>query len=235
MTSASTSPPDRATRSAARTAPARARSGKILAGIHPTDGGHVVVDGQPVSFSSPTEALAAGVGDGPPGARVLREPSVAENLCLGSLPGTGRFVSRARDATARERRCWRRSARRSTSTALVGELTIGQQQMLQIAAAVGRGARIIVFDEPTSSLSQHEAERLYGVIGDLRQRGVTLHLRQPPDGRDLPAVRHRHRPEGWPAREHPTGGRPHRGHPGRGDDRPHPRRVLSQTPARNSR
>ena len=43
----------------------------------------------------------------------------------------------------------------------VGELSIGQQQMLQIAAAVGRGARIIVFDEPTSSLSQHEAEALY--------------------------------------------------------------------------
>ena len=49
----------------------------------------------------------------------------------------------------------------------VGELTTGQQQMLQIAAAVGRGARVIVFDEPTSSLSQHEAEKLYELIGEL--------------------------------------------------------------------
>jgi len=55
----------------------------------------------------------------------------------------------------------------------VGELTAGQQQMLQIASAVGRGARIIVFDEPTSSLSQHEAERLFTIIGRLKERGVT--------------------------------------------------------------
>jgi ABC-type sugar transport system ATPase subunit len=55
----------------------------------------------------------------------------------------------------------------------VGSLTVGQQQMLQIASAIGQGAKIIVFDEPTSSLSQHEAERLYEIIGRLRERGVT--------------------------------------------------------------
>jgi ABC-type sugar transport system ATPase subunit len=55
----------------------------------------------------------------------------------------------------------------------VGSLTVGQQQLLQIASAIGQGARLIVFDEPTSSLSQHEAERLYAIIGRLRERGVT--------------------------------------------------------------
>jgi ABC-type sugar transport system ATPase subunit len=55
----------------------------------------------------------------------------------------------------------------------VGDLTIGQQQMLQIAGAIAHGARIIVFDEPTSSLSQHEAERLYELIARLRERQVT--------------------------------------------------------------
>jgi ABC-type sugar transport system ATPase subunit len=55
----------------------------------------------------------------------------------------------------------------------VGDLTPGQQQLVQIAAAVGSGARVIVFDEPTSSLSQPEAERLYDLIGRLRGRGVT--------------------------------------------------------------
>ena len=72
----------------------------------------------------------------------------------------------------------------------VGELTIGQQQMLQIAAAVGRGARIIVFDEPTSSLSQHEAEKLYALDRAAAGAGRDVHLRQPPDGGDLPPVRH---------------------------------------------
>ena len=77
-------------------------------------------------------------------------------------------MRRARDGDA---------GRRSTPTIdvnrAVGELTIGQQQMLQIAGAIGRGARIIIFDEPTSSLSQHEADRLYELIGRLRDRGVT--------------------------------------------------------------
>ena len=58
-------------------------------------------------------------------------------------------------------------------TRAVGSLTMGQQQMLQIASAIGQGARLIVFDEPTSSLSQHEAERLYSIISRLRERGVT--------------------------------------------------------------
>jgi ABC-type sugar transport system ATPase subunit len=147
--------------------------GKILGGIHPLDGGRVLVFGQPVSFSSPQQALAAGVAIVHQELAFCENLPVAENLCLGSLPGTGPFVSR--DAM-------RRRANELLATIgasmdvdrLVGELSTGQQQMLQIAAAVGRGARVIVFDEPTSSLSQHEAERLYAVIGDLRGRGVTL-------------------------------------------------------------
>jgi ABC-type sugar transport system ATPase subunit len=56
---------------------------------------------------------------------------------------------------------------------LVGDLTVAEQQVLQIAAAVGGGARIIIFDEPTSSLSQHEADRLYALMDRLRERGTT--------------------------------------------------------------
>jgi ABC-type sugar transport system ATPase subunit len=58
-------------------------------------------------------------------------------------------------------------------TRRVGELTVGQQQIIQIAVAVGHGARIVVFDEPTSSLSQHEADKLYDLIDTLKARGVT--------------------------------------------------------------
>ena len=56
---------------------------------------------------------------------------------------------------------------------LVGELTVAEQQMVQIAAAVGSGARVIIFDEPTSSLSQHETDHLYGLLDRLRARDVT--------------------------------------------------------------
>jgi ABC-type sugar transport system ATPase subunit len=98
--------------------------------------------------------------------------SVAENLTLGRLPGRAGWLSRTR---------MRGQAREMLGTiqaavdvdAPVGALTTGQQQLVQIAAAIGRGARIVVFDEPTSSLSQHEAGRLYQVLARLRQQGVT--------------------------------------------------------------
>ena len=99
--------------------------------------------------------------------------SVAENLCLGRLPATRGLCLEARDASTRARRCWRRSTSRSTSR---GRRIADDRPAADAAdrrRRSGRGARLIVFDEPTSSLSQHEAERLYSIIGRLRERGVT--------------------------------------------------------------
>jgi len=146
--------------------------GKILAGIHSADSGQLLLFGQPVSFSGPEQALAAGVGMVHQELAFCENLSVAENLCLGRLPASGGFL---------DRRAMRRQAEDRLSAIgaqidvrrRVGDLTTGQQQMLQIASAVGTGATIIVFDEPTSSLTQHEAEKLYDLIGQLRARGVT--------------------------------------------------------------
>ncbi len=146
--------------------------GKILAGIHAPDSGQLVLFGQPVSFSGPERALAAGVGMVHQELAFCENLSVAENLCLGALPATHGFL---------DHRAMRQQAQRMLAAIgaqidvrrRVGDLTTGQQQMLQIASAVGIGAKIIVFDEPTSSLSQHEAEKLYDLIGQLRARGVT--------------------------------------------------------------
>jgi ABC-type sugar transport system ATPase subunit len=147
--------------------------GKILGGIHAPDEGRVVVFGEPVSFGGPQQALAAGVAIVHQELAFCENLSVAENLCLGSLPGRGPFLSR--EAMARRAAEMLRAIGATIDVnRLVGELSTGQQQMLQIAAAVGQGARVIVFDEPTSSLSQHEAERLYTLIASLRERGVTL-------------------------------------------------------------
>ena len=146
--------------------------GKVLAGIQAADDGRVFVLGREVRFASPRDALAAGVAMVHQELAFCDNLSVAENLCLGSLPTRSGFVSR----DEMERRATALLA--ETGTVLdvsrrFGELAIGNRQMVQIAAAVGGGARIIVFDEPTSSLSQVEAERLYALIGRLRARGVT--------------------------------------------------------------
>ena len=146
--------------------------GKILAGIYTLDGGRVVISGQPVHLTGPQAALAAGIGMVHQELAFCENMTVAENLCLGSLPATALFVSRQKMQRRAERMLAAIDAPLDVHRP-VGELTIGQRQMLQIAAAVGSGARIIIFDEPTSSLSQHEAEKLYELIARLRAQGVT--------------------------------------------------------------
>jgi ABC-type sugar transport system ATPase subunit len=146
--------------------------GKIVAGIYTPDGGTLSLLGQPVQFSGPEAALAAGVGMVHQELAFCDNLSIAENLCLAALPSRGGVVSRARMAREAERMLAGIGASFDV-TRLVGSLTVGQQQMIQIAAAVGRGARIVVFDEPTSSLSQHEADRLYELIDRLKAGGVT--------------------------------------------------------------
>jgi ABC-type sugar transport system ATPase subunit len=146
--------------------------GKILAGIYRPDSGQLRIFGQAAEFAGPQQALAAGIGIVHQELAFCENLSVAENLCLGALPSTGTFVSRR----AMRRRAEEMLAATGASIDVgqtMRELTIGQQQVVQIAAAIGSGARIIVFDEPTSSLSQHEADRLYELIDRLRTSGVT--------------------------------------------------------------
>ncbi len=147
--------------------------GKILAGIQPPDAGRVIVNGVPLAGGGPPAALAVGVAIVHQELAFCENLSVAENLCLGTLPRRGPFLSRS----AMRRRAAAMLAAIDAAIdvdRLVGDLSTGQQQMLQIAAAVGHEARIIVFDEPSSSLSQHEAEKLYTLIGRLKAQGVTL-------------------------------------------------------------
>jgi len=146
--------------------------GKILAGLYRVDGGSLRVFGQAVNFAGPQAALAAGIGMVHQELLFCDNLSVAENLCLGTLPSRRGFVSRGEMVRRAEQMLAAIEAPLDVHKT-VGELTAGQQQMLQIASAVGRGARIIVFDEPTSSLSQHEALKLYELLGRLRAQGVT--------------------------------------------------------------
>ncbi|MEO8561863.1 MAG: sugar ABC transporter ATP-binding protein [bacterium] len=146
--------------------------GKIVAGIHAPDGGRLLVHGREVHFEGPRDALAAGVGMVHQELAFCDNLSVAENLCLSALPSSRGLVARGEMARRAE------AMLADTGTQLdverpFGELAIGQRQMVQIAAAVSGGAKIIVFDEPTSSLSQVEAERLFELIARLKARGVT--------------------------------------------------------------
>jgi ABC-type sugar transport system ATPase subunit len=146
--------------------------GRILAGIHAPDAGTLYLHGTRVRFGSPRDALAAGVGMVHQELAFCEQLSVAENLCLGAIPARRGVVLRA----AMARRAEAILAEIGTTLDVgrpIGELTIAQRQLVQIAGAVAGGARVLVFDEPTSSLGQVEAERLYDLVGRLTRRGVT--------------------------------------------------------------
>lgn len=147
--------------------------GRVLAGIVLPDEGEVRIDDRPVHFTSPRDARLAGVAMVHQELSFCENLSVAENLCLGALPSRRSFLQRG------EMRRRAQEMLRGIGTAAIDvtrsmdSLSIAEQQMVQIAAAVGGGARVIVFDEPTSSLGEDEAERLFALIGQLKQRGVT--------------------------------------------------------------
>jgi ABC-type sugar transport system ATPase subunit len=148
--------------------------GKVLAGIHKPDGGRILIDGEPQSYSSPADALAAGVGMVHQELAFCPDLSVAENLSMGRYPRRfGALLSRP----AMRRRAEQLLARIGVTMDVnrpMRELTTAQEQLVQIAAAVGTDARAIVFDEPTSSLSEIDAQRLFTLIDELKSRGVTI-------------------------------------------------------------
>ncbi|HEX5970959.1 MAG TPA: sugar ABC transporter ATP-binding protein [Gemmatimonadaceae bacterium] len=147
--------------------------GKILAGLQKPDGGEIILDGKPVSFDSPRDALRAGVGMVHQELAFCENMTVGENLCLGQLPRRYGFVQQ--DVV-------RQRARELLATIgasidpdrPMASLTVAEQQLVQIACAVGAAAKVIVFDEPTSSLARDDAERLFALIADLQARGVTI-------------------------------------------------------------
>jgi ABC-type sugar transport system ATPase subunit len=148
--------------------------GKILAGIHAPDRGHVLIGGRRQRFHGPADAARAGIGMVHQELAFCPDLSVAENLCLGRyVRRAGLFLDRrAMDARARD--LLARIGVALDVRQAMRRLSTAQEQLVQIAAAVGTGARILIFDEPTSSLAQAEAEHLFGLIEDLRRRGVTM-------------------------------------------------------------
>ena len=147
--------------------------GKLVAGVLASDDGTISLDGENVRFGSPREALAAGVAMVHQELAFCDNLTVGENLCLGALPHRWGFVD---DAALRQRAVALLAAVGATvdPDRPMRSLSMAEQQLVQIASAVGEGARVIVFDEPTSSLGNVEAETLYALIGALTARGVTI-------------------------------------------------------------
>ena len=146
---------------------------KILSGAYQASAGEVRIGGQPHLFRSTGEALAAGVAVIYQELHLVPEMTVAENLYLGHLPARGGIVQRARLRADAQRQLEFVGEAIDPDTKL-GRLSIGQRQMVEIAKALTRGAKVIAFDEPTSSLSAREVANLFRVIRELRAQGKVI-------------------------------------------------------------
>ena len=147
---------------------------KVLAGVHRPDSGQVLVDGEPVRFASPADAKAAGV------AVIYQEPtlfgdlSVAENVAMGRQPTRrGGFVDKVAMREQAEMLFERLGVDIDPKRPARG-LSIADQQLVEIAKALGSDARVIIMDEPTAALSGTEVARLFGVVGALREHGAAV-------------------------------------------------------------
>ncbi|MCL4110825.1 UNVERIFIED_CONTAM: hypothetical protein GTU68_039938 [Idotea baltica] len=146
---------------------------KILAGVQLPDEGQIKVNGQPVRLDSVQASQTSGI------ALIHQELNLSGNLSVGANIFLGREPRRKGLIDKRKIHddsigLLQRVGLNVSPGTLVDDLAIGQQQLVEIARALSINARVLIMDEPTSSLSQHETDRLMEVVKDLRTRGVSV-------------------------------------------------------------
>jgi methyl-galactoside transport system ATP-binding protein len=146
---------------------------KCLFGIYHKDEGSFELDGQAIDFNGPKEALEHGVAMVHQELNQCLERSVLDNLFL------GRYITKF--GVIDEKTMYRKARRLFASLkmdvdpkAIVKTLSVSQRQMIEIARAVSYNAKIIVLDEPTSSLTEREVKKLFGIVSDLRAKGISF-------------------------------------------------------------
>jgi ribose transport system ATP-binding protein len=145
---------------------------RIVAGVMPPTAGTIIVDGEPVQFASVAQALKRGISLIHQELNLADNLSVAANIFLGREPRRFGLIDQKR--IDREAQKYLNMVGLDVSPqATVGTLPIGKQQLVEIAKALSTNARLLIMDEPTSSLSERESQKLFEVVRDLRSRGVS--------------------------------------------------------------
>lgn len=146
---------------------------KILSGVYQPDSGQMILDGVSLKFGQPVEALRAGIAVIYQELHLVPEMSVAENIMIGHLPASGGILKKA-DLEAEAKRILSTIGIDIPPSRKVGTLSIAQRQMVEIGKALSRDAKVIAFDEPTSSLSSREVETLFRIMAELKAQGRVI-------------------------------------------------------------
>jgi simple sugar transport system ATP-binding protein len=147
----------------------------ILYGLYHADAGEIRIDGQPVRMDSPHEAITRGIGMVHQHFMLVDTFTVLENLVLGA-EGGALLAGGLAAARAELARLAREYGLTVDPDARVADLSVGEQQRVEILKVLYRGARILILDEPSAVLTPQETDQLFRILGTLKERGVTIVL-----------------------------------------------------------
>lgn len=147
---------------------------KCLFGIYAPDSGEISLDGKKVSFKNSKEALENGVAMVHQELNQALKRSVMDNIWLGRYPTKIGFVASESQMYNDTLEIFKNLGITVDPKTIMSKMSVSQRQMVEIAKAVSYNAKIIVFDEPTSSLNSHEAERLFEIIDMLKSKGCGI-------------------------------------------------------------
>jgi ABC-type sugar transport system ATPase subunit len=146
---------------------------KILSGAQQPDAGTILFDGEEIGLANPLEAQNRGIVTIYQEFNLVPSLSIAENVFIGREPVRMGFVD-WRSMARRTREITRRVGLDLDPGRLVADLSVAEQQMVEIARALSMDAKLVIMDEPTSALSETEVERLFRIVRDLRAQGISV-------------------------------------------------------------
>lgn len=146
---------------------------KVLGGAHAPDAGTIVLDGRPIEIHRPVDAERAGIAVIYQEFNLVPSLTVSENIFLGHEMTRAGFVRKGREREA-VRKVFERIGIEIDPDALCSRLTVAQQQVVEIAKALVKDAKVLVMDEPTAALTLQETDRLFQVIADLKTHGIGI-------------------------------------------------------------
>ena len=147
---------------------------KILTGVYDRDAGTVLVDGQEVNYKNPQEAEKAGIVFIYQEINSLFDLTVEENLFMGKEITKGFGICDKKAMRAQAQEIMDRMGVNIPVDAVMSDLSVGQQQMVEICKALMVDAKVLIMDEPTAALTQSETENLFKVVNSLREKGVSI-------------------------------------------------------------
>jgi ribose transport system ATP-binding protein len=145
----------------------------LIGGVHLPDQGEIVLEGEPVRFRSPHDAMARGIGFVHQEIALCPHITVAENVFMARLEDRGGLLD-FRALYAQAAKLLGQFEAHVDPRATVGDLSVSQQQVVEIVKALSMNCKVIIFDEPTAALTEPEAERLFRIVETLRARGLAI-------------------------------------------------------------